>query len=119
MTAWRVERREVKGIGRIDPEELYALRQSDGAIQILDVRELDEWRRVRIAGSVHVPYHDIHAVPDGIDPERPVAAICSSGQRSAVAASLLARFGVEQVLHVVDGGVGTWERAGHPVERGA
>ena len=40
-----------------------------------------------------------------------------SGQRSAVAASLMARYGGERVMHVVDGGVGTWERAGHPVER--
>jgi rhodanese-related sulfurtransferase len=33
-----------------------------------------------------------------------------------VAASLLQRHGARGVLHVVDGGVGTWERAGHPVE---
>ena len=44
-------------------------------------------------------------MPEGIDPERPVAVICSSGQRAAVAASLLRRHGVAEVLHVVDGGV--------------
>jgi 3-mercaptopyruvate sulfurtransferase SseA len=32
---------------------------------------------------------------------------------------MVARLGGSQVLHVVDGGVGTWERAGNPVERGA
>jgi rhodanese-related sulfurtransferase len=31
--------------------------------------------------------------------------MCSSGQRAAPAASLLRRFGVDEVLHVVDGGV--------------
>jgi rhodanese-related sulfurtransferase len=46
-----------------------------------------------------------------------VAAICSSGQRSAVAASLLQHEGAEDVIHVVDGGVGTWAAAGWPVER--
>jgi hydroxyacylglutathione hydrolase len=40
-----------------------------------------------------------------------------SGQRSAVAASLLQRLGAKHVLHVVPGGVGTWERLGYPVER--
>ena len=45
--------------------------------------------------------------------------ICSSGQRSGVAASLLRRHGAEQVLHVVDGGVGTWARQGWPVEEPA
>ena len=61
--------------------------------------------------------HDIHNLPDDMDPERPVAAICMSGQRSAVAASQLQRLGAKRVLHVVDGGVGTWERLGYPVER--
>ncbi len=52
--------------------------------------------------------HDdlIDAVPDGLDPDRPIAAICMSGQRSAVAASLLKRHGARDVLHVADGGVG-------------
>ena len=35
------------------------------------------------------PYHDVREVPEGIDPARPSPSICSSGQRSAVAASLL------------------------------
>jgi hydroxyacylglutathione hydrolase len=56
-------------------------------------------------------------VPDALDPERPVAAICASGQRSAVAASLLQRDGATHVVHVVDGGVGTWAAAGWPIER--
>jgi rhodanese-related sulfurtransferase len=87
-----------------------------GELQIVDVRELSEWRAGHIPGSVHVPYHDIDALPDGIDPALPVAVVCASGQRAAVAASLLARFGAARVVHVVGGGVGTWERAGHPME---
>ena len=66
---------------------------------------------------MHLPYHDIQEIPDGIDAERPVAAICASGQRSAVAASLVQRRGAREVLHVVNGGVGTWELLGHPIER--
>ena len=44
-------------------------------------------------GSVHAPYHDIRGIPDGIDPARPVAVVCASGQRSSVGASLLMRAG--------------------------
>ena len=68
-------------------------------------------------GSVHRPYHDIHAVPDGIDPSRPVAVMCGSGQRAAVAASLLQRYGAEQAIHVVEGGVPKWTREGWPTEQ--
>jgi rhodanese-related sulfurtransferase len=85
---------------------------------VLDVRERSEWDAGRIPGSVHMPYHDIDEVPEGIDPSRPVAVICGSGQRSAVAASLLQRAGADDVVHVVDGGVGTWRRAGWPIEGG-
>jgi hydroxyacylglutathione hydrolase len=57
---------------------------------VLDVRERSEWEEGHIPGSILTPYHDIRGVPEGIDPSRPVAVVCSSGQRSAVAASLLA-----------------------------
>ena len=110
MTSWREERRPVARIERITVPELHERRD---ALQILDVRERDEWEQGSIPGAVHTPYHDIDGIPDGIDPDRPVAAICASGQRAAVAASLLQRAGAREVLHVVDGGVGTWRRAGY------
>ena len=109
MTSWREERRPVARIERITVPELHERRD---AVQILDVRELDEWEQDSIPGAVHTPYHDVGGIPDGIDPDRPVAAICATGQRAAVAASLLQRAGAREVLHVVDGGVGTWRRAG-------
>ena len=114
MTSWREERRDIARIERLAIEDLF---DRAGELQIVDVREQAEWDRGRIPGSIHVPYHDIDALPAGIDPALPVAVVCASGQRAAVAASLLARFGAARVVHVVDGGVGTWERAGHPIER--
>jgi hydroxyacylglutathione hydrolase len=114
MTSWRAERREVARIARWTVEELA---DAEG-VQVLDVREVSEWRAGHIPGSVHRPYHDLHELPDGIDPARPVAAICASGQRSATAASLLAAHGARDVIHVVDGGVPLWCRLGNPVESG-
>jgi rhodanese-related sulfurtransferase len=85
-------------------------------VQVLDVRERGEWESGHIPGATWTPYHDIQGIPDGIDPERPVAAICASGQRAAVAASLLRRHGAERTIHVVDGGVRTWAARGWPLE---
>jgi glyoxylase-like metal-dependent hydrolase (beta-lactamase superfamily II)/rhodanese-related sulfurtransferase len=115
MTSWREEKRPTAGTPRIDVDELH---ERAGAVQILDVRERSEWDERHIPGSVLAPYHDIRGVPEGIDPARPVAVICSSGQRSAVAASLLGRLGVARVIHVAEGGVGTWAERGWPVARG-
>jgi rhodanese-related sulfurtransferase len=118
MTSWREERRAVQAVERMSVPELHEQWSPNGnAPQVLDVRERTEWDEGHIPGSLHVPYHDLNALPDGLDPDRPVAAICASGQRSAVAASLLQREGAAHVVHVVDGGVGTWAAAGWPIER--
>jgi hydroxyacylglutathione hydrolase len=118
MTSWREEQMPVERVDRMTVEELHDRWEQDrDAIQVLDVRERPEWERGHIPGSIHRPYHDIRELPDGLDPDRPVAAICGSGQRSAVAASLLQRLGVQQVIHVSDGGLPRWRREGWPVER--
>jgi rhodanese-related sulfurtransferase/glyoxylase-like metal-dependent hydrolase (beta-lactamase superfamily II) len=113
MTSWREEKRPTEAIERID---VPALHERIDEVQVLDVRERSEWDAGRIPGSVHAPYHDLRAIPEAIDPSRPAAIICSSGQRSAIAASLLRRLGAGQVLHVADGGVGTWREHGWPIE---
>ena len=110
MTSWRHERRPVEEIRRLPVAEL----TQDA--QILDVREESEWREGHIPGSVLTPWHDIDGVPGELDPGRPIAVICASGQRAATAASLLQRHGARRVIHVVEGGVPAWRRLGRPVE---
>jgi hydroxyacylglutathione hydrolase len=117
MTSWRAEHRDVGKIERLRASDLAERRAQDPSLQVLDVRERAEWDVGHIPDSVNIPYHDVREVPAGIDPGGPVAVICSSGERSAVAASLLSRLGLKRVVHVADGGVGTWERQGHPIDR--
>jgi hydroxyacylglutathione hydrolase len=116
MTSWREEKLDVDRVERMTVAELHDRWDGDG-LQVLDVREQSEWDSGHIPGSVHEPYHDIRDVPDGIDPARPVAVICGSGQRSAVAASLLQAFGAQHAIHVVEGGVPLWKRQGWPTEQ--
>jgi hydroxyacylglutathione hydrolase len=120
MTSWREDKLDVDRVHRMTVPELHERweRSGDG-LQVLDVRERSEWDAGHIPGSVHEPYHDIRDLPDGIDPVNPVAVICGSGQRSAVAASLLQRFGGEHVIHIVEGGVPEWKHEGWPTEQPA
>ena len=118
MTSWRQEKREVERVERLELARLPERRQAEPDLQILDVREDSEWEAGHIPGSVHVPYHDIHALPEGVDPLLPVAVLCASGQRAAVGASLVKRYGAHHVIHVTDGGVPKWGRLGNPLERG-
>jgi rhodanese-related sulfurtransferase len=112
MTSWREERLPTQSIARLTVGELH---ERAGELQILDVRERDEWEAGHIPGSRFVPYHDIRGLPDDLDPAEPIAVICASGQRAAVGASLIQRYGARKVFHVVDGGVPAWTRAGWPV----
>jgi glyoxylase-like metal-dependent hydrolase (beta-lactamase superfamily II)/rhodanese-related sulfurtransferase len=111
MTTWREEKRPTEEIERIDVADLHE-RVENGGLQVLDVREESEYRDGHIPDSVSTPYHDIHELPGELDPARPVAVLCSSGERAATAASLLQRFGAREPIHVIDGGVGTWARRG-------
>jgi hydroxyacylglutathione hydrolase len=115
MTAWRSEGRPVRRIELIDPDEL-AQRLDSDELLILDVRDEDEWAAAHIPGSVHVPYGELPERQGELPRDRPIAAICSGGKRSGLAASILQREGFDRVLHVADGGVGTWQRQGRPVE---
>ena len=116
MTSWRQENRDVASVERVAVDELASRVDAQPETQILDVREEKEWAAGHIPGSAFTPWHDIDALPGGLDPGRPIAVICASGQRAAVAASLVQRYGGKDVIHVVDGGVAKWGRLGHPIE---
>jgi rhodanese-related sulfurtransferase len=65
---------------------------------------------------VHLPYGELPERQGELPRDRAIAAICSGGKRSGLAASILQREGFEGILHVANGGVSTWRRAGRPVE---
>lgn len=116
MTSWRQEKREVDRIERVALDDLPARVETEDGLQFMDVRERKEWEAGHIPGSVFTPWHDIEGLPDGLDPERPVAVMCAGGPRAGVASSLLQRYGASKVIHVVDGGVPKWGRLGHELE---
>ena len=120
MTSWRAERREVSSITRWTVEELAARMGQKMPLTFRSSTCASRASGATVTSRARCtcPYHDIHDLPEGIDAERPVAAICASGQRSATAASLLAAYGAGQVIHVVDGGVQSLERLGRPLVSG-
>ena len=116
MTEWRREQRPVERLERLELDKLPERLRHEPDTQVLDVREVAEWEVGHIPGSLLEPWHDIHSLPEALDPDRPVAVVCGSGERAGVAASLLQRYGAGEVIHVVNGGVPKWGRLGHPLE---
>jgi glyoxylase-like metal-dependent hydrolase (beta-lactamase superfamily II)/rhodanese-related sulfurtransferase len=118
MTAWRSEGRPVRRVEMIGPSGLADRIATGAELVVLDVRDPHEYERAHIPGSRNVPYAELLARLDEIPRDTELAAVCSGGKRSGLAASLLKREGFDRVIHVANGGVGTWQRQGHPVETG-
>ena len=119
FAAWAGSGRSLESFEVVEAAGLADLLERRPEVQVLDVRDDDEWETGHIPGSLHVPYHDVGRVPLPFDVARPVAVICSTGRRSATAAGLVRRDGATEVIHVTAGGVGTWEKLGHPLEHSA
>ena len=82
-------------------------------IQLVDCRENYEWEAGRIEGAIHLPLNDILAGAGAdLDPSKPVAVICRSGNRSELASLMLQARGFD--ASNVEGGMEAWAAAGYP-----
>jgi rhodanese-related sulfurtransferase len=93
-----------------------ARERANGTIQIVDVREPDEWAAGHLPGAVLIPLGQLAFRKGELDPARPVVTICRSGNRSLTAAELLLKSGFRDVRSMA-GGMIAWAKAGHPVSR--
>ena len=84
---------------------------------LLDVRELDEFRNVRVEGSLFIPMSQLGVRLQDVPKDRPVLVMCASGSRSQNVTAYLLQQGWEDVGSVA-GGIDGWQRLGLPVKRG-
>lgn len=95
-----------------------AAASAQGDLLLIDVREADEYRALRGPGAEHIPLGQLSAHLDRLAAAgTPVAFVCRSGSRSAMATRQARKAGMR--AHNVRGGMIAWERQRLPVERGA
>jgi hydroxyacylglutathione hydrolase len=82
----------------VDMEALAKQLADDVEVHVLDVRRYDERTEVAVAGSQHVPLHELVRRMDEVPTDRDVWVHCASGYRASMAASLLARAGRTPVM---------------------
>jgi hydroxyacylglutathione hydrolase len=105
VAAWAQAGHETGSTPAIDIAEL-ARRLASDDVALVDVRDEDEWEEGHVAGSIHIPYHDLReGVPAELANGRELAVACSVGNRSSIAASLLKRSGMQNIVHVAEGGI--------------
>jgi rhodanese-related sulfurtransferase len=89
---------------------------SRGELQLIDVREAGEVAENTIKGARHIPLGQLPGRLGELDREPPVAFICHSGSRSAIATRAATNAGLNAAN--VKGGVIAWQRAGLPLGSG-
>lgn len=92
----------VRGGAALEPDELIT-RMREGALTLLDVRDPAEWDTGHIPGSVPLPLSKLGDGRDTGTLRPPLATICASGARAALAASILRRRGRDPVFRVSAG----------------
>ncbi|HSD19200.1 MAG TPA: rhodanese-like domain-containing protein [Anaeromyxobacter sp.] len=107
-------------IGRVPeiaPQELSAWLGRKPSPHLLDVRTAAEFAAGHIRGAINVPVTALLSRMEalGLDPARPIVAICLSAHRSPPAVRLLRERGFEAVQ--LAGGMLAWRAAGLPVSR--
>ena len=108
----------VTGTERVTPADAAKAIASQPSPLILDVRTPKEWEQLRIDGSLNIPLNHLPERLGELPRDRPILVHCAGGYRSSIAAGLLQRHGVTNVIEL-GGGITAWERAGLPVKRAA
>ena len=77
-------------------------------IQLIDVRQPDEYAFAKIEGAKLIPLGEVLSRMDEIDPEKETVVHCKMGGRSARAIEALERSGYEGELINLKGGITAW-----------
>jgi rhodanese-related sulfurtransferase len=81
---------------------------------LLDVRRPDEFASGHIAGATNINVDYLADQLSRVPKDVPVVIYCRSGNRSAVAANILAEAGYTEIYDM--GGIIDWQRASYPIE---
>lgn len=101
---------------QISPKEAYELLQSGDAVEIIDVRQPDEYREGHVEPSRLLPLGELSRKAGELDRSRTLLTLCRSGRRSDIAAKQLAAQGFK--VRNIEGGLIAWIGAHLPVSRG-
>ena len=83
-------------------------------IQLIDVRQPEEWAFAKIQGAKLIPLGEIMKRRDEIDESRETVIHCKSGMRSARAVQALQQAGFKGDIKNLKGGITAWSNEVDP-----
>ena len=106
------DHRDVVKMPAVEAEEALEIWQKEAA-RFIDVRSRNEFLEGHIPQAQHFPITTFQEVLDDILRGQPLLVYCGSGARAAVAASILQREGVEDVVYF-EGSMRAWREKNYP-----
>ncbi|MBD0371582.1 MAG: sulfurtransferase [Pyrinomonadaceae bacterium] len=91
----------------ISPEELKERMERGDALEVIDVREEEEYEIARVEGARLLPLSRFPEWAGTLDPEAEIVFMCHHGIRSARVCSHLAREGFRKLYNLA-GGIDAW-----------
>lgn len=113
---WGPVIRTFAGVWQVDPEWVH---QNLDAVALVDVREHEELAASplgKVEGTKVVPLSQLRDALGELPRDRPIIFTCPAGARSAIAATILEKAGVERVANM-RGGVLEWRSLGLPLDK--
>jgi rhodanese-related sulfurtransferase len=83
---------------------------------VVDVRQPEEYRDGHINGAKMIPLGELNKRMKELPKDREIVCVCASGSRSHSATKMLIGAGYTAIN--MNGGMGTWQRAGLSVKKG-
>ncbi|WP_308633853.1 sulfurtransferase TusA family protein [Paenibacillus silvisoli] len=96
-------KQEIKYAHTMTTEELQTKLKSEESIMVVDVREPAEYAFHHVPGAISIPIGELENRMSSLDPEKQIAVICRTGNRSDLACQLLEEKGFNKVFNVVTG----------------
>lgn len=96
----------------------FARKRDELGMRLIDVREADEYAAVHVHGAELFPLSELRQGKLPEEGDRPIALICRSGGRSAMAAQILEAAGFDETLNIAGGTLAAIEAGPEHVEQG-
>ena len=112
IDTWKNRGMPLEQGGAYTVDSLYGkLKEED--LFVLDVREKEEYAKGHIPGAVNIYVGELEKSLAEVPLDRSVVSVCSTGNRSGLGASILARGGFKTVHNLI-GGMMAWKEKGYP-----
>ncbi len=115
LSEWQEAGKPIVGFRTLSAHQLKKLLPRR-KVKLVDVREPHEWQEGYIEAAEKIFFGELESDADSLPRNKPLAVICSAGNRSSIGASILERQGFKNIANVL-GGMTAWQALGYPTTK--